>query len=605
MLFRFPQVPDTRVTRQIECVSCQHIFTVSEDIPNRPDPRSLWWRRTPDHNPYVERRRHDQIQRQAIVPETDSRARESQRAGEWQSYEFHSMDCPRCGTDNRNWVYINSKQSAWWKIQPANIGLLIAFAFLLLSFWQMFQKKTPPGYWVLLIVFFIFFGWVVPRNIVLSWRRLRQHKNKNRFLKKPPTWQPNIPKPIANAFFAYIVSVSLVLFLATIGIPWSSNWVAQTIEPPATSLQERVDRLLVAFQKAEDNDEVITANEPINNANIIALANVVNQVEQSCNLAPVATMIATFEQVLNGSPVDQRGLLLQNALSDLRALQANANSPCQSELIAQATTSINILRRQQDDACTINKDDAACNLTLFLDTQIAELELLNPYIPSRTPISEEAAIADPALVLERLQPITTVVPDELTRIKIESNLGPIENAVGTAVSTTAWFTAGAPYLNIWLVNAGFAGLISILTAVGAAYAYADSADRNLPRPVYESVSRLTRVLMWEAVNTLNISELYLPEIQWTGAMRNEHGGVDIMGLFRDMPEQFPDGSLSAFVRAQRYTIRSNEWGNIVEAHIFDHEVPRPAGFSPCENRPVPVEPRSLPGRNVSLPPGRS
>ncbi|MCA9927309.1 MAG: hypothetical protein KC419_02480 [Anaerolineales bacterium] len=603
MSFHFPQVPETRVTRQIECVSCKHVFTVSEDIPNRPNPRSFWWRRTPDHNPYVERRRRDRIQEQAIVPETDPRPRESRPGEAWQPNVYHSMECPRCGADNRNWVYINSRQTAWWRNQPAGIGLAIAIVFLLLSFRQLYQNQTSTGFWVLLTILFVIFGWVVPRNIVFSWRTLHQHKNKKRFLKKPPSWKPDVPSPIINAFIVYVAGVFVVSSLATVIIPLFSSRLEQTINPPANSLQERVDRLLVFFQDAEGSDESIA---PINDANIIALANVVNQVEQSCNLAPVATMIATFETLLDGNPVDQRGLLIRNALFDLRALHAEANTPCQSELIAQAKISVNELRIQQDNACKINQNDTACDFALYLDAQIAELALLNQYIPARTPITAKAAIADPALVLLRLQPITTAVPDDATQAKIESNLGPIENVVGTAVPSTGWFTAGAAYLNTWMINLGFSGLISIWTAIAAAYAYANEADRNLPRPIYESVNRLTRVVMWEVVNTLNINELYLPEIQWTGAMRNDHGGVDIMGLFRDMPEQYPDGSLSEFVRAQRYMIQSNEWGHILEAYIYDHEVPRPAGFSPCENRPVPVPPSSLlPGNpRITLTSGR-
>ena len=67
-------------------------------------------------------------------------------------------------------------------------------------------------------------------------------------------------------------------------------------------------------------------------------------------------------------------------------------------------------------------------------------------------------------------------------------------------------------------------------------------------------------------------------VQWMDVQRNEEGGLDLIGLLRDVPEFDEHGQLlDALVRAQRYTIATDMWGRIEFAEVKDVMVPNTVG----------------------------
>ena len=110
------------------------------------------------------------------------------------------------------------------------------------------------------------------------------------------------------------------------------------------------------------------------------------------------------------------------------------------------------------------------------------------------------------------------------------------------------------------------------------------ANRQLPHPIYANAANMVRVTLWEVRRALEI-KVYFDRIQWMMTQRNEAGGIDLEGLFRDPPEFLPNGRLDNMVRVQKYLISTDRWCRITSARIVDTTGLRPAGG--VYNEPLP------------------
>ncbi len=582
MLPEFPQLPETPVARQIECVSCRHLFSTTEEIIT-PFQRVIQRFRLRGRRLFIDHRAEDNVLRQYVKPESDAQARHHQTPEEQNQHlpPHDTIICPRCGTNNQNWAYIRANLKANWLRQPVILGgMLVILALLASSWWQMQAAKVPLQYQVILISLGLFlFLFILPQSLIGLWIYLFRLDQKRHFLPNTLSIWEYIPLPI-RVYSIYFLALCLVLALITIVIPWGTFFVDKTISPERT-LVNRVDDILI--------------NSPVDGTSKVApfqiaasttqLINVVNQVEQTCNLTPISSIIVQLESRLAANPVDPEAMLIRNSLNDLYALQTNYNSTCQQDLHDRAVASVNAFRSQQDNTCINTGNIAACNLRDFLDNQIADLSSLNQYIPDEMPLDVRMLIpTDPAVpvpittiqtVLMRLRPIATSPPSQDIATRIEENLKPLEKWADTAVPNRPWFTAGGTYLEIWLINFGIAGFIAILTALIVAYTTADHAQQHLPTPIFATVSRLSPVVIWEVANTLAVPAAVLTGIQWRGAQRNEFGGITLYGIFHDSIAAREYGFPDDYVRAQNYAIRSDRWGHIIEARIVDDIVPPP------------------------------
>ena len=596
MLPEFPDLPETPVIRQIECVSCRHQFSTSEEIIT-PFQRAVNVFRMRGRRRVIDHRMTDDVLVQNVVPESDAQTRHYQTPEE-RNQPLHRQDtiiCPRCGTNNQNWAFIHANLKRNWVQQPVIFfGMLVILALLASAGWQMWVAGTPIQYQVILVSLGLFlFLFVIPQSLLGLWTYIFRQDQKRRFLPKSRNIWEQIPL-FVRVYAIYFLALGLVLALITIFIPWGSFFVDETITE--RTLITRIDDVLNVTPVDSEEDSApmtITDVKPDAAPYRVAaattqLVHVVNQVEQACNLSPIASIIVQLESRLGANPIDPSAMLIRNSLNDLHALQTNYNSTCQEDLHERAVASVNAFRKQQDVACDDNGDTAACELRNFLDNQIADLSSLNTYMPGERPLDLNILIPDPnepisvatlQTVLMRLRPIASSPPSGEIATRIEQNLIPIEQWAETAVPRRSWFTAGGTYLEIWLINFGIAGFISILTALIVAYATAEQARRNLPTPIFASVSRLTPVVIWEAANTMAIPPQILTGIQWRGAQRNELGGVDTHGIFHDAIAAQEYGFPDDYVRAQNYVIRSDYWGRIVNARIYDDIVPPPPGIA--------------------------
>lgn len=164
----------------------------------------------------------------------------------------------------------------------------------------------------------------------------------------------------------------------------------------------------------------------------------------------------------------------------------------------------------------------------------------------------------------------------------------------TAAQAANDLSEAIDFLGDWLYRGTLASLVASIFAVLAVNEVTGRADGQLPQPIFASTANMVRVTLWEARRALEIKE-YFDRIQWMLTRRNEHGGIDMEGLFRDPPEFLANGRLEETVRVQKYLISTDRWCRIISARIIDTKSQRPAGggyvFPPfaTEPSPQPVE----------------
>ncbi len=126
-----------------------------------------------------------------------------------------------------------------------------------------------------------------------------------------------------------------------------------------------------------------------------------------------------------------------------------------------------------------------------------------------------------------------------------------------------------PLFIMWAVFVGAAAFVSTLLGMAAQSGFINRVNAQLPPPIFHSVAAMTRIVVWEAKQALEVRGVIMDYIQWTAVTRNELGGITLTGLHRDLPDlQTPDEAMRQRVPAQLYTIKSNQWADIVNANLL-------------------------------------
>jgi hypothetical protein len=165
---------------------------------------------------------------------------------------------------------------------------------------------------------------------------------------------------------------------------------------------------------------------------------------------------------------------------------------------------------------------------------------------------------------------------------LENNLETQITALqGVRKSAATRFTdevmGGIRYLAMWVFIMGLSSLATIMMMMPAMKQFALTVDKDLPPPVFYSVANMTRLVSWEARQALEVGNQHF-DIQWMSVNRNDKGGLDLVGLFRDPPHFDIFGQATGeLVRAQKHTVHTDKWCRVMEAKIEDVLVPVPAG----------------------------
>lgn len=152
----------------------------------------------------------------------------------------------------------------------------------------------------------------------------------------------------------------------------------------------------------------------------------------------------------------------------------------------------------------------------------------------------------------------------------------LESTKTPADTSTAFWEQPRPlakFLILWFALTGVVGIGSTFIGWTLAEHYAEQANRHLPPPIYSCAAKMTRVALWDAVHTLEISE-NLDKAHWRHVTRTEDGGLLLRGSYReDLDDSFePDPQKP--LMAYQYAILTNRWAHVIRADV-DEQVLRP------------------------------
>ncbi len=500
----FPVPPLARITRQLTCVCCHESFTIAEDDAVRDRNPSDAWRLPLDRHPDTQLRYQPDRSRRSVAAEPRAKSNQSPDSyQEWDGGRYEQINCPRCGADNRNWMYIvnppkytlREQLKAWWKKSgTAVFGLLITA--VLVGMAARFHFNPDPaqmGRSITLLIVIALAGIVPTMTMLGGWHKQREYKALRAVI--PAKTSPDL-SPIMQSWFAYtglflFILPLLLYFIIPGGFHLTYKLIKPTEPPPTPTLEQRINDV-----RGELEDILVQA-------------------------PPGSTEMA------------------EEAIADLIEFMADLPLPV----------------------------DALSNLTL---DQKADIVLTWAHDLARnSPEDARQPVIDAIADLERYVETAdlTVTPPA------SAETGEAGAEGKQADNLPAWFTADRNFLSAWFRYVLAASIATLIFSLIAVNGYVRRISLHLPRPIFHSIANMTRVAVWEAGTSLEIEdEIHL--IQWTQIQRNDAGGIDLEGIYRDMvPDDKADESLQARVRGQRYQISTDRWARIESAQITDVRVP--------------------------------
>ena len=220
-MHNIPVPPIHLITHQLDCIRCSHKFPIAEDSPRRraSQSRSQDWQALVHFHPDEHRR--------VLYPEMNPTAhRETHRIEIEPGHERHYLSrenmplyCPRCGADNRNWLYLKT-QSKWAVWRQAKIyqmiGLLFLGVFLLMFSSTIEVASGRHGRTAVFIIVLCLAG-ILPLFIVPGqWKSLRDYKYFRRIV-PVRSFSESLSPPMVSILslgFIFIVAIPLFLYFA-------------------------------------------------------------------------------------------------------------------------------------------------------------------------------------------------------------------------------------------------------------------------------------------------------------------------------------------------------------------------------------------------------
>lgn len=570
----FPQPPESLTTRQVECISCRELFVVSEDQYRNHRGHTREWRLVTNTYPETQLRYQPDRRRRPITPESRAEPVHDFDPLPNPFGDYVYINCPRCGADNRNWVKIRFEEkfhrvlenkNSWFTIGLGLAIILAILAFFVSSNYSHLEETLAYKYRIAFAVVVLIAGtvplWIIP----LRWREWRDFIHSQTVVKERSLWR-KIPPPFRRSLTLFVVLVVGVPLLAFVALPWLLDEVQTAVlAEPNMPLIEQVDELRVSLDEAnlESGEDTAVVQAALNELNTIALVS--GEACSASKVVPIAADVEALPRTGLAQPVVEA---LNRATNDLNQVIATSGSFCRSNWMDAALHDLQIAADASQFcvslSCPLHKRQ--------IREQYDKLIALDPFradTPVGVELSEMGEIEE---VLDANIALLSRSDEPGTVAYITKQVDLIHNAL--EAEEVNWFTVGVTFLNDWGWFTALASFMAITIAVATTDNYIRRVDKQLPRPVYYSVSNMMRVALWEANRALEIGDV-VRRIQWTTIRRNEKGGVDLIGLFRDPPEVV-DGRLQTKVRAQEYRIRTDRWCKIEDAIVVDKQVDVPA-----------------------------
>ncbi len=592
-MIQVPASPNTLAIRQITCICCHEQFMISVDAPNRGQ-RNMAdnWHVPTDQFHSTQLRYEANRQRRQTSPTARAMPDPSpEQSPHRDSGKFYFVTCPRCGADNRNWLNFLGRmpfpRQNWLWVGRGLTGLAVVVIVIFLFFPTILPSLELNKWtrWLPLLVAVILAG-ILPLLLIPDlWYPMRL---RNYLIDVVPAMKGSLSPAALRALLIWVILALLIPAVLYV-IPPVLRELQAAIFDQQPTLVARIDAVSKQVNQLPES-------VPVTNA-FAGLTAVLNTQLLACEKTQIDQMIADLQAIAAASPHGNL-LLINSATNQLHVIRETADISCRRDLIENvavtlqpilSTTAVQPLPTNLTlQQCRVQWQAANEGQNVVVDPTCynfmlaAMLTDLGQIRDSQTPIRNHAGILADARLLAADSAILPGV-----RSQIASNIATLENSLQGAES--------APLLNLrflvfWFTAVSLTALLCSICAFKTLDQRIEWLDPHVPHPIFTSIANMTRVAVWEAKHALEIDG-YEHRIQWTRAIRNEVGGIDLVGLFRDPPELLPDGTMSSQVRAQRYGISTDMWCRIREARISDEMAPRPAGgpafaLAPAELAPT-------------------
>jgi hypothetical protein len=251
-MLKLPPPPQTFTTRQINCVVCNEQFTVSDDSPFRGQRPAGWGQ-----------------------PKRDSRTIGNLPTANTTLHQSNNklLNCPRCGADNRNWLYIlmphdphavstflsraeNKLRRGGLRFSLAVGGILVIFFILMpITFWLGIEGGLPIGR-VGIVLVFMGMAAVVPTAVLTTeWRQLRLERHLREIIQiqRPVKQQVRVQGLALIGLFTLIFPL-----LAVLVVPAGLDKLTDILNPPPTQLSEKTEEINQTLGRLEQKFDDFT-----------------------------------------------------------------------------------------------------------------------------------------------------------------------------------------------------------------------------------------------------------------------------------------------------------------------------------------------------------
>lgn len=266
-MLNFPTFPDTLSTRQLECICCNEILTVSEDYATVTGVRTSNWQLVPDRFLDIKLRYQPERDRRTVTP--PMRAEPNRNSGdflEWSSNSKALVNCPRCGADNRNWLHILRSPQPWpQKFPIALLGYLAPAILGAIAFDRFRDLSQGMSNLILLLVSIFLVAHIPIQSSTRGWPKLREYHFAKPHTKSQTIWQ-SLPPPLRTGIISTGAFLILIPFLLYFLIPWGFNTAVNLLTTNnQQSLALKIDTLVNTLNtlsndlQEEDSEKVKAA----------------------------------------------------------------------------------------------------------------------------------------------------------------------------------------------------------------------------------------------------------------------------------------------------------------------------------------------------------
>ena len=558
-MFKLPDWPHVLVVRHLECISCKHMLEISEgDINDKGEAR----------NEVPRYRQHpNQTAVRENQPEVDN---------------VHTVDCPRCGADNRNWLYLSLRPYVERIPFTGRLFVvLITFTFILAGpalLMMRYTEKNEPNVRNIFLIIAALLALTLP-VLVLSprWRDLRDHT----YLQKAAalSWRRRIsPLWISGLSLVFVLAVVLPVGRYLI-FPVAQNKLESFIAPePRLEGSARVTNILDTINSNADAEiDVTTLAMSIDNLQRIMAT------QRFCQNINWNVARSRLEEVKQTATDRADTAVIADAIKNLDL--AFAGGSCRPEYLQVASGILQSYGKQLSTntayaQCAAINDYTKKNLCL-LSEQLSTAESATQKELSEafdlwdwqelSAKSKDDILLETRKVLVELRQFLATANTLPVQAQIDTELDNIKRLFESQVLQNE-LEANVEFVAKWAKLVGLAGIISIIISVALARHDEQLYDPNLPRPVFHSVAAMAPTVIWELNETVGMP-VNANRIQWMNIERNAQGGVTLTGLYRN-PQSSNDNAPDR-VRGQEFIVQTDPWCYIQNTAIRDVMVAPP------------------------------